>query len=423
MPTHVKRTAEDRIEAPSAKKAKLDSNASQQQIRERMAAKLDAPQERNLSLNSANFKDLSDKLNRDKIAELRAKMLSNKRTKIKSDYEDAKAPALSGFLDSSRQASTVFSRERQYRTRTTILQSSGKTFAKTINAILTSVKAREEGKVAKPTHQTPRPGGMPPPMMSQQPQPQQPRQLPNYNRYDQEQFRGKDDTHGFNIETTGTFSGMTLKSVTEGNANARKQQQQNQQNNGNTPGGKAPSISSSNSPNMGGSGGKRPSRTPIIIIPAAPKSMVTMYNAKDILQDLRFISTDDIKARSGLKRENELLIQRRKPGGLTVPYRVIDNPAKLSPADWNRVVAVFVMGQAWQFKGWPWGGNPTQIFSNICAFHLKWDEAILEKNIGNWAVNIIQLSRTTRHLDRARLQLFWEVLDKYMVNNKPHLRF
>ena len=34
----------------------------------------------------------------------------------------------------------------------------------------------------------------------------------------------------------------------------------------------------------GGSSGKRPSRTPIIIIPAAPKSMITMYNAKDILQ-------------------------------------------------------------------------------------------------------------------------------------------
>lgn len=35
-------------------------------------------------------------------------------------------------------------------------------------------------------------------------------------RYDQEMFRGKDDTHGFNIETTGTFSGMNLKSMTDG---------------------------------------------------------------------------------------------------------------------------------------------------------------------------------------------------------------
>ena len=73
----------------------------------------------------------------------------------------------------------------------------------------------------------------------------------------------------------------------------------------------------------------------------------------------------------GTRRENELLITRRKEGGLTVPYRVIDNPAKLTNADWDRVVAVFVMGQAWQFKGWPWDGNPTQIFSKGKQSRLK----------------------------------------------------
>lgn len=30
----------------------------------------------------------------------------------------------------------------------------------------------------------------------------------------------------------------------------------------------------------------------------------------------------------------------------------------------DRVVAVFVMGPAWQFKGWPWNGNPVDIFTN-----------------------------------------------------------
>ena len=68
-----------------------------------------------------------------------------------------------------------------------------------------------------------------------------------------------------------------------------------------------------------------------------------MFNAKEILQDLRFMSNEEMK-RIG-KRESELLITRRKEGGLTVPYRVIDNISKLGPGDWDRVVAVFVMGQ------------------------------------------------------------------------------
>ena len=29
----------------------------------------------------------------------------------------------------------------------------------------------------------------------------------------------------------------------------------------------------------------------------------------------------------------------------------------------DRVVGVFVQGPAWQFKNWPWGGNPVDIFS------------------------------------------------------------
>ncbi len=166
-----------------------------------------------------------------------------------------------------------------------------------MTAILASVKAREEGRTSKPgpamggmgagPASTPRQPGLPP----------QRQTLPNYNRYDQEQFRAKDDTHGFNIETMGTFSGMTLKSVTEGShANRNKQGQMG----GGRPGAMgppgAPGAAGSGGPtgttpksgaspgNPSGASGKRPSRTPIIIIPAAPKSLVTMYNAKDILQ-------------------------------------------------------------------------------------------------------------------------------------------
>lgn len=36
----------------------------------------------------------------------------------------------------------------------------------------------------------------------------------------------------------------------------------------------------------------------------------------------------------GCKRENEVLIQRRKEGGSSVPYRVIDNAQKLLDDEW-----------------------------------------------------------------------------------------
>ena len=87
----------------------------------------------------------------------------------------------------------IISRERQWRTRTTILQSNGKQFAKNIFAILTSVKvmivvrivsilktfifqAREEGRYAKPAPAPGAPGARP----GMPPAPRVP--LPGYNR-------------------------------------------------------------------------------------------------------------------------------------------------------------------------------------------------------------------------------------------------
>lgn len=342
--------------------------------------------------------------------------MAKKRSTIKTDLDDdITALKQRSFVDAEVDVTRdIVSRERVWRTRTTILQSTGKNFSKNIFAILQSVKAREEGRAPE---QRPAPNTAPvdPTLRTKQPIPAA------YNRYDQERFKGKEETEGFKIDTMGTYHGMTLKSVTEG-ASARKTQ---------TPAAQPvprPVSQARPPPNQ-----KKGSRTPIIIIPAATTSLITMLNAKDLLQDLKFVPSDE-KKKQGCQRENETLIQRRKdqmqPGGtaisVTVPYRVVDQPLKLMPQDWDRVVAVFVQGPAWQFKGWPWllpDGSPVDIFAKIKAFHLKYDEVRLDPNVQKWDVTVLELSYHKRHLDRPVFLRFWETLDRYMVKHKSHLRF
>lgn len=86
------------------------------------------------------------------------------------------------------------------------------------------------------------------------------------------------ETEGFKIDTMGTYHGMTLKSVTEGSVKARQPT---------TP--STPATGSSTNPArpQAGTLQKRVSRTPIIIIPAGTTSLISMYNVKDILQDLK----------------------------------------------------------------------------------------------------------------------------------------
>ncbi|XP_045451644.1 parafibromin [Melitaea cinxia] len=430
--TQVKRTHDNDSGESAAKKPRIEETHVQK-VREQLAARLDAPKEASVTVD--NIKSLSEAMSVEKIAAIKAKRLAKKRTTIKSnDYSDTLGVVgsdLRAILDYDVDLTKdIISRERQWRTRTTVLQSNGKTFAKSILALLGSIRAREEGRPGAPR---PQPVVMPPPTVI-------PAQQTQYNRYDQERFiRQKEETEGFKIDTMGTYHGMTLKSVTEGPSvpapsvrgsqtpNHPRQMQQNGPA-ASTPARQLLPAAAARAP----VGAKRPSRTPIIIIPAAATSLITMYNVKDMLQELKFVPVEQKKA-EGAVRENEVLLQRRKgPTGdhvpnnattITVPYRVVDNPGRLSAAEWDRVVAVFVQGPAWQFKGWPWDGNPVQIFANICAFHLKYDEMKLDANVARWAVTVLNLSRTKRHLDRAVLLGFWETLDKHMMKNKPHLRF
>ncbi|KAG8297467.1 accessory factor associated with RNA polymerase II [Homalodisca vitripennis] len=424
----VKRARDGSVESMS-KRRKLE-DVQEQRMKQRLGARLDTPKQ--ASVTADNIKSLSEAMTVETIAAIKVKRLAKKRTTIKrhDDIDICSKRRVMMDLDDDN-IKDILSRERPGRSRNTILQSTGKMFAQDVFAILQSVKEKEESKqrspasasvmTYKPTPIRPpaststmtyRPTPIKPPastsvmtykptpirppaatsVMTYKPtpiRPPAPRVIPMakvYNRYDQERFiRQEKEANGFKINTMATYHKMSLKSVTEGDQHKKMPSPQ-------TPH-PEPILSALPGLQLSSQPIKRTSRTPIIIIPGANTSLITMYNAKDILQDFKFVTTED-KKKQGATRENDIFLQRRKNGALTVPYRVTDNPQKLAPGDWDRVVAVFVMGPTWQFKGWPWKGNPVEIFSK------------------GWDVSIIQLSRSKRHLDRAALMVFWEKLDK-----------
>ena len=98
------------------------------------------------------------------------------------------------------------------------------------------------------------------------------------------------------------------------------------------------------------------SRTPIIIVPSATTSLITMLNVKTLLEEyklaecspirvcinpilIRFLPSEEMK-RLGVKRQMDMVIQRRKPHPtqpgqtVSIPYRVTDSPMRLKPPEW-----------------------------------------------------------------------------------------
>lgn len=152
--TNFKRTAavledhhkdEDAVLASASKKPRLDSESSNNlatatnentapisagDFKRRLADKLDGTQEGGrLSINKANLRNLSEKLTTDKIAEIKAKAISYRRTRIKPEDADEVTKgsiALGESGEVGRESKDIFDRERVWRNRTTILQSTGK---------------------------------------------------------------------------------------------------------------------------------------------------------------------------------------------------------------------------------------------------------------------------------------------------------
>ncbi|VDP94998.1 unnamed protein product [Echinostoma caproni] len=152
----------------------------------------------------------------------------------------------------------------------------------------------------------------------------------HYSRYDQERFAsGREETAGFRIDTMATYHGKALASMVTGGANpssaadnAAGVQTPGRTVRGTT-GGETPlpyqdppaprdprgfgtgipmtpsttpdayrGLRSTADARLAARNKARASRIPIIIIPAAPTSLITMYNARDILQTItrRFLS-------------------------------------------------------------------------------------------------------------------------------------
>lgn len=423
------------VQSQSARK-RLPHEEDITKVREEFAARLNEPSAKKIAtiipsevaLKPGETNESSaaiSKFGPEKLAAMRAKHLAVKRTQI----IDADAEPNFGSNELGRREDLLYamdadkfkiikSKEKVWRTRTSILQSQTKNFGKSILGMLDMLNKSDDPNKKQLSKIPPMPvePHSNPYHQPNHPQQQQSIQRNSYNRYDQERFVKLDI--GVEIDTKKSFVGGVSNGIVPYSGQSQAVQPISRPpvaKNGIPPVPRPMDVVDNRSI-------RKPTKrsvVPIIVIPATTTSIINMYNAATILQDLTYV-----EGKPGTSsRQNEILIQRKKQDGTSAVYKVMDNPLKLEGHDWNRVVAVFVQGPAWQFKGWPYNGSPVEIFSNIKGFHLKWDESKLDENVAKWNVHVLDLSRTKRHLDKATLMKFWSSLDSFMMKYKNFLKF
>ena len=97
-----------------------------------------------------------------------------------------------------------------------------------------------------------------------------------------------------------------------------------------------------------------------------------------------FLEKGEYKTAEACRQEGNF----RKPGGTVeiwrkqgrqkpVLYHAMEGCPAKTDATWRRVVAVFVQGKKWQFKGWPFKVLPHQISNGSCPEKQLLNELLL----------------------------------------------
>ncbi|XP_061354524.1 protein CDC73 homolog [Gastrolobium bilobum] len=160
---------------------------------------------------------------------------------------------------------------------------------------------------------------------------------------------------------------------------------------------------------------------PIILVPSAFQTLITIYNVKEFLEDGIYIPTDvKVKQMKGARPDCVTVQKKLSRDRVVTAYEVRDKPSALKPEDWDRVVAVFVLGKEWQFKDWPFKDH-VDIFNKITGFYMRFEDDSLEsaKTVKQWNVKIISISKNKRHQDRAAALEVWDRLEEF-VRSRSH---
>jgi len=176
----------------------------------------------------------------------------------------------------------------------------------------------------------------------------------------------------------------------------------------------------------GGASAKSSEGNPIIVVPNAMTSVITMINAGFFLgKDAVFVPrAQAMRNPLAGKRGGTITLTRKlnqRLGGAEITYDIIDNPmTQLKKDEWNRVVAVICQGASWQFKGWRYS-DPVDLFSRTYGFFVGLEGAPVPNELRGWNVKTGMVSRDRRGMDNVCLALFWNGLEEFMAVHKQEL--
>jgi parafibromin len=169
---------------------------------------------------------------------------------------------------------------------------------------------------------------------------------------------------------------------------------------------------------------QKPARRPdpIILLSPSASALLRMSNAKAFLEGGRYTPPDHNATSTMLHISRTIKeIDPSRP----MRFILVEGPEQFKPEYWNRVVAVFTTGQAWQFKNYRWS-SPAEVFKHVLGVYLGWrgDEPpeavrafghrVLSCSVEKWRDPGQPGAETSRWRDREVVEAIWKGIEGNM---------
>ena len=127
---------------------------------------------------------------------------------------------------------------------------------------------------------------------------------------------------------------------------------------------------------------------PVIIVPAMlVAGGLSLANIKRFLEDGVYEERPD---QMSVVQPPFVSITRRICNK-QVTFDVYDSISNFTPSRWQRIVAVFVNGQDWQFREWKYGNEKRELFARVRGYFTHYANTQIPPLINSWNVKRLEL--------------------------------
>lgn len=144
----------------------------------------------------------------------------------------------------------------------------------------------------------------------------------------------------------------------------------------------------------------------IILVSRASSGLINNSNIEEFLTNSRWVQPTQKP-----ERKHFVISHNHSEKMRQLKYDIVADEQMLSDSDWNKVVAIFVIGKGWQIKHYK-PNEPQTLFQKILGIYVGWDQEQMPLDIRTWRIKFFTISKASRHSDPQAVNNIWHEIEE-----------